>query len=351
MRSLKFRHHSLQIQHWRIQSSKASQWLFTAFNAAVSRVFCLCCFCLICSFQLNASQAPTKILWLSDGSTRAAQIQKGFNHYFKQKKKAVPHLEIQNPKSKEALEALLTKDSYDFIVSGNSSHWFLLKTIQTKAKKLGLMLSAKELLKTQKKYQHDPLVFAISEQQPSFRFFALINALELFNSQTASLFLPEDKEQRLDYENKAKHFKIPFQAIVLDNDKKTIHAINALKDCCKTLLLKKEDLDGSIPKRKSLLIHSYKNKVMVIGDQPELLKKGAMLVLYSQPYKIGLQAAKTVDKISYNLETPKFQEPEEFMINSNRNINRTLGFSQLSLGRLINAIKAREKHYNAELDK
>lgn len=296
--------------------------------------------------SLKANTQAFKILWLTDESIRAQHIFKGFKHYYHRKKTLAPTLHTQNPGTVEELEALLTKEHYDFIVSNNHNHWFLLKKIKHDTKRLGLMLTSKELSETKIQYQQDPAFFAISEQQPSYRFFALISALELFNSQTTSLFSPHEKKQRLEYETKAKTFLIPFQSIVLDDEKKVIHAINSIKDCCKTLLLKKEDLNGSMHKRKSLLMHSYKNKIMVIADQPTLLKKGAMLALYSQPYEIGLQAAKTVDSSLNNLAVSRFQEPENFMIDSNRGIIRALGFSQVSLGRLINATKESEKIYN-----
>ncbi|WP_251359361.1 hypothetical protein [Kangiella sp. TOML190] len=236
--------------------------------------------------------------------------------------------------------------SYDFIITAGDHAWLSLKDTSVSAKKIGLMLS--EPLFRELTIQNPEQVYAISSQQPAQRFFALIQAMNFYQTQTASFFTKQQIEQKLLFENTARTFDVPFMAMEHSSKTSILEASNSIDACCRVLLVKSQDFGASLAKQKALMMNSYKNKIIVIGDSRTLLKQGAMVVLFSQPHQIGQQAAEMVRDILTKKNLKPFQEPNNFMIDSNNYISQLMGYDKESVGSLTRKTKLIENIYSTK---
>lgn len=192
--------------------------------------------------------------------------------------------------------------------------------------------------------------YAITHEQPLIRYFALIKSLKIYQAQTASFFSSQNSYMKSRYQKLSRFFNLPYKPIVVNPKLKTLDAINQLADCCRIML---HDTDRIYPpgrSRKSLLVNSFRHRIIVIGNSPSMLQEGAMLALFSKPYTIGEQTADLLYKIEYGQIEERYKYPDKFVLDANRRIAKLLGFSELTLGELIGQIEMLENvYYEMEL--
>lgn len=193
-------------------------------------------------------------------------------------------------------------------------------------------------------------IYAITHQQPLYRYFALIKALNIFQAKTGTFFSHVNRTKKAQYIKLADFYNLPFEQINVNPKYQGKDAVEHLANCCKILLHDRDSVYPNGKARKSILINSYRHRVVVLANAPTLLKEGAMLALFSQPYKIGEQAAKMLAQIdNKSLEHP-YQYPDDFAIKINRRIAKLLLNQEISLGKIIENIETQEAIYKQRFE-
>lgn len=292
--------------------------------------------------ELNSSQ---RILWLSHYQDSQSDLElKGFNH--RTKNQFI--IDYLNVKQANKVDSHLTQTHYDYFIAVGDQAWQIInslehpKTNNSKTKLIGIGVS--RALFNQVKLNSNGRQYLISRGQPTSRIFAMLKSMDLSLTQSAALFYKNQQSQKKDFIVRAKEFDIPFKTITIQPKSNTLEIINTVFSCCRVLYLKQTDFESSRIKHKSILFESYRRKIITITDNPELLKHGAMFAIYSQPHQLGQQTAEMINNLTANVKVEPFQEPANFVIDSNHKIKNIIGGSlaNLSNGALIEATKFSE---------
>lgn len=254
---------------------------------------------------------------------------------------------------------LLSQSTSKLIISLGDETWDKVNAINSDKIHLGLNVSTGKLNQLQQ--TNAPLKFAISHDQPIKRYFYLLKALELDDKPTAILFNQNERLERLATSKLASKMLIDFNPIQVNNQQNYSKIIKQLSTCCSVLLFNTNQKFISGLNRKSIMMNSYRNRIIVIGNSIKLLKEGAMLALLTRPYDMGSQAADLLAKMLQKKEPAltaqteqtindfpkidKYQYPKHFYLNSNHRIEKMLGLVNLSLGKLSNHIKNNENGF------
>ncbi|MHC9510051.1 hypothetical protein [Kangiella sp. M94] len=231
----------------------------------------------------------------------------------------------------------------DYIITVGQEALDHVMKVQTERPVIALMNTA-DSLEILRRHPHDDF-YAITHEQPLIRYFALIKSLNIYQAQTGTFFSHQNGYMKDRYQDLAQFFNLPYKPLVVNTQLKTLDAINMLVSCCRIML---HDTDRVYPpgrSRKSLLVNSFRNRVIVIGNSPNMLREGAMLALFSKPYTIGEQTADLIYQIEKGLVKEPYQYPDKFVLDANRRIAKLLGFSELTLGELIGQIEKLENVY------
>lgn len=231
----------------------------------------------------------------------------------------------------------------DYIITVGQEALDYVMKVQTERPVIALMNTA-DSLEILRQHPHDDF-YAITHEQPLIRYFALIKSLNIYQAQTGTFFSHHNGYMKDRYQALAQFFNLPYKPLVVNTQLKTLDAINMLVSCCRIML---HDTDRVYPpgrSRKSLLVNSFRNRIIVIGNSPNMLREGAMLALFSKPYTIGEQTADLIYQIEKGLVKEPYQYPDKFVLDANRRIAKLLGFSELTLGELIGQIEKLENVY------
>lgn len=237
----------------------------------------------------------------------------------------------------------ISNSESDYIITVGQEALDHVMKVQTERPVIALMNTA-DSLEILRRHPHDDF-YAITHEQPLIRYFALIKSLNIYQAQTGTFFSHQNGYMKDRYQALAQFFNLPYKPLVVNTQLKTLDAINMLVSCCRIML---HDTDRVYPpgrSRKSLLVNSFRNRVIVIGNSPNMLREGAMLALFSKPYTIGEQTADLIYQIEKGLVKEPYQYPDKFVLDANRRIAKLLGFSELTLGELIGQIEKLENVY------
>lgn len=231
----------------------------------------------------------------------------------------------------------------DYIITVGQEALDRVMRVQTDRPVIALMNTA-DSIEILRQHPHDDF-YAITHEQPLIRYFALIKSLNIYQAQTASFFSDQNSYLKTRYQQLSRFFNLPYKPLVVNPQLKTLDAINQLISCCRIML---HDTDRIYPpgrSRKSLLVNSFRHRLIVIGNSQNMLQEGAMLALFSKPYTIGEQTADLIYQIEKGQIKERYQYPDKFVLDANRRIAKLLGFSELTLGELIGQIEMLENVY------
>jgi hypothetical protein len=76
----------------------------------------------------------------------------------------------------------------------------------------------------------------------------------------------------------------------------------------------------------SILTAAYRRQVPLIGFSPAYTKAGALLALYSTPTQVGRRGGQLLRQALSGQSLPQPQWPREFVVSTNRDVARSLGF-------------------------
>lgn len=287
------------------------------------------------SDDVQFTQKPI-ILWVSQYSEAEQDLAlKGFN-YTTNNQFEIDFISVAD------FSITSIKNDYQYLVSVSDPAWHLIKALHTKEPKIGIGVSSSLLKAAQE--QNQPNQYLIGKEQPSWRFFTLLKAMNLNHTQAAALFEKSQLAFKLSFINQAEALGVPFKPISISHQSNTIQIINSVHDCCRALLIKQEDFQGLAIKQRSLFYESYRRKIITIGDREEMLKLGAMYSLYSEPHQLGQQAADLLLALKADEPVAAYQEPRDFVINSNHKVRSIIGgnLAKVSIGDLTQQIKLTE---------
>ncbi len=282
-----------------------------------------------------------RILWLSKHQKPSNdKTFKGFEHQLnKYLANNITFLNANNAADSE----LNNQNNFDLVIAVGDSNWQTIIKQTSNSIKLGLFLGQQEFEKWTLNKQKNH--YGISKQQPAYRIYSFIKALELPNIQSAILFEKTQGQNKTQFRAAAESFQIPSKIITIDKNTILFQVVEAIERCCRLLYIKQDDLGSSLQKQKSLLMEAYRRKFITISDNPMLLQHGVMFAIHSQPHQIGMQAADMVHALLQNKDINPFQEPARFVIESNSNIRQLVGYSKQTLGAIINRTKQFEKEF------
>ena len=240
-------------------------------------------------------------------------------------------------------QAHINNSDADYIVTIGQESLYKAMSQEPNRPILALMVTA-HTIDTFKQHDH-PDIYALTHEQPLVRYFALIKTLDVYQGQIGSFFNKHNQNYKQQYQNVADFYNLPYKPIFANAKLQTKDAIRELTFCCKILLHNSDAVYPPGKYRKSIMYSSYKHRLIVIGHSPSLLGEGAMLALFSQPYKIGEQAAQMLAHIEQNTLKQRYQYPQQFEIEMNRRVAKLLGLSSLTLGQLIDKVNELEYLY------
>lgn len=292
----------------------------------------------IAAESLNPEKAS--ILWVSAYQDEKLDLElKGFN-YSSHNQFSIDFIDSN---SLSAVNDKLKTKNYRYIIAIADRAWQAIEPLDTATSKIGIGISA-DLFSVEKR-KNTKGHYLISKEQPVHRLFALLNAMDFNHAQASALFYKEQQEVKKVFLKQAQNLGIPFKAINVNKQTSTIETINSIYNCCRVLLLKDADFSASIIKLKSLLFESYRRKIITIGSNQQMLKLGAMYAIYTEPHQLGQQAAIITLNLALDNEIDRFQDPDNFVIDSNHKIKNSIGGSlaKRSIGNLLQKTKLAEQ--------
>ena len=91
----------------------------------------------------------------------------------------------------------------------------------------------------------------------------------------------------------------------------------------------------------NILLATYRAGVPVVAFSPAYARAGALFALYSTPEQVGIQAAVLARTIMLGGGVPASQYPQEYSVEVNENVARSLGF-KLDAGTLVRQLRQLE---------
>ncbi len=294
------------------------------------------------TFQVIAEQdvAPEntkkKVLWVSNKKDKDKDLTfRGFK-YAAKGKYVLQYISIDS----NVIKQLDTRESsFDFIIASGDNAWELIATSNHNVALIGIGLNQSNIQKysTVRRSNH----YLIAKEQAPQRIFAMMSVLDLNHSQAAALFNKNQIQEKFEFYKQSKVRGLPFKAINIQKNQNILKIIASVQDCCRILYLKDSDFLLSPEKIKSILIESYRRRIIVIGNHPDMLKLGAMYVIYTPDHELGIQAASTIQSLINNKDIKPVQRPKEFVIDSNVTLRKLIGGSLINqpIGDLLNKTK------------
>lgn len=232
---------------------------------------------------------------------------------------------------------LLEKNQPDFIIVIGSQSFNKLQQVELNTPVLALMLSKSTFESLQASPQDN--VYAITHSQPIERFVQLAKSLNVYQAQIGSFISPQTKHNIQTFEQLASFYNLAYSPVMVEPKLNGRDALRQLSLCCSVIILESDDVFRPGKVRKSIMVNAYRERIIVIAHAESVLKEGAMLTLFTQPYDIGAQAANLYHALEEGSLTQPYQYPDQFAIGINRKIARLLGYDDLTVGGLMQKVE------------
>lgn len=300
----------------------------------------------LANFKLAASEAlhveqdkKHSILWVGQHLQPANDLVfKGFQHEVKN----LFHITYISTQENSAIVEQTDINHYDYIIASGDLAWKLIEPLETGVPKLGIGVGIKSFPSYSSSFHTNE--YLITKEQSPQRIFSLISALDLNHTQSSALFNKKQFKQKLNFINVAKANKVPFESIVYKTGQSIFDIAVSIDNCCRVLYFGQQDFNNNPLQHKSLLLESYRRKIITISNNKNMIALGAMYVIYTPGHELGKQGAYLIRNLMKGKAQKAYQYPDEFVINSNLKIKSIIGGTSLkqSIGEITQRIKLAE---------
>ena len=182
-------------------------------------------------------------------------------------------------------------------------------------------------------------LYAITHSQPTERFVQLAKSLNVYQAQIGSFISPKTKYNIKDFDQLANFYDLSYSPVMVKPKLNGRDAMRQLSLCCSVIILESDCVFRPGKVRKSIMVNAYRERIIVIAHSESVLKEGAMLTLFTQPYDMGVQAANLYHALAKGSLAEPYQYPDKFAIRINRKIARLLGYDELTVGGLMQKVE------------
>ena len=237
----------------------------------------------------------------------------------------------------EGWQQQLESNNPDLLVAIGNQSFEKVQPLELSTPVLALMINQKTF--QQLETQSPDNYYAITHSQPIERFVQLAKSLNVYQAQIGSFISPKTKQNIKKFDSLATFYDLSYRPVMVQPKLNGRDAMSQLAMCCSVIILESDCVFRPGKIRKSILVNAYRQRIIVIAHSESVLKEGAMLTLFSQPYDIGQQAANLFGDLLNDSLKQRFQYPKRFSIGINRKIARLLGYDDITVGGLMQKIE------------
>lgn len=234
-------------------------------------------------------------------------------------------------------QQLLESNKPDLLMVIGNKSLKKIESLDIKIPVLAVMISKGKFKKLKESAPND--LYAITHAQPTERFVQLAKSLNVYQAQIGSFISPQTKHNIKIFDDLANFYDLSYSPVMIEPKLNGRDAMRQLTLCCSVVILESDCVFRPGKVRKSIMVNAYRERIVVIAHSESVLKEGAMLTLFTQPYDMGVQAANLYHGIVEGSLSEPFQYPQKFAISINRKIARLLGYGDLTVGGLMQKIE------------
>ncbi|GAA4349272.1 ABC transporter substrate-binding protein [Kangiella taiwanensis] len=234
-------------------------------------------------------------------------------------------------------QELLESNTPDLIIVIGNKSLKKIEQLDLNTPVLALMINKSQFEKLRKSPKAS--IYAISHSQPTERFVQLAKSLNVYQAQVGSFISPQTKHNIQEFEELAAFYDLSYSPVMVEPKLNGRDAMRQLSLCCSVIILESDCVFRPGKVRKSIMVNAYRERIIVIAHSESVLKEGAMLTLFTQPYDMGVQAANLYHALAEGSLTQPYQYPDKFAIAINRKIARLLGYDDLTVGGLMQKVE------------